>query len=104
MSTDKNAALALAHSSAGLVLRLRSVADDECQEDQWLANLLKQAAADIECLRDALKSAREELIRQRAVWTTTKNDAWAVLCIDTELARIDKALFSPNSSHEPRGN
>ncbi len=53
-------------------------------------------------MRAALTSAREELVRQRAVWTTTKNDAWATACIDTELGRIDRALSLPNNRDEPR--
>ena len=53
-------------------------------------------------LRAALISAREELVRQRALWTTVKNEAFAVPCIDTELARIDAALSSPNNGDELR--
>jgi hypothetical protein len=43
-------------------------------------------------LRVALKSARDELRRQREIWTGSKNDSWAIAAIDTELGRIEKAL------------
>ncbi len=43
-------------------------------------------------LRSALESARDELKRQREIWTGSKNDSWAIAAIDTELARIERAL------------
>lgn len=43
-------------------------------------------------LEAALRSARDELVRQRAIWTGSKNDSWAIAAIDTEMRRIDDAL------------
>lgn len=38
------------HSTLGLILRLRSVAESECEDDPWLANLCVQSADEIERL------------------------------------------------------
>lgn len=43
-------------------------------------------------LRKALESSRDELKRQHACWTGSKNDSWATACIDTELGRIERAI------------
>jgi hypothetical protein len=50
--------LGLVHGSAGLVLRLRSIADDECKEDEWLADVIRQSANEIERLRGALETVK----------------------------------------------
>lgn len=38
------------HSASGLIARLRSVAESECEDDPWLANLCVQSADEIERL------------------------------------------------------
>lgn len=40
----------LRHSAPGLIARLRSVAESECEDDPWLANLCVQSADEIERL------------------------------------------------------
>lgn len=40
----------LRHSTSGLILRLRSVAESECEDDPWLAALCVQSADEIERL------------------------------------------------------
>lgn len=45
---------ALFYSDASLVYRIRSVVADECREDEWLANVLTQAANRIERMNRGL--------------------------------------------------
>lgn len=47
---SKPEAFTLPYSDHSIVIRLRSVIDDECEDDPWLANLLRQAANRIEQL------------------------------------------------------
>ncbi len=44
---------------AGLALRLRSVAEDECNDDEWLAGLLTQSAQVIEEGQAKLKASAD---------------------------------------------
>lgn len=48
-------ALSVAHCSAGLVMRLRSIADDECEDDEWMADVLRQSANKIERMERGLR-------------------------------------------------
>jgi len=50
----------LRHSASGLILRLRSVADGELEQDPWLAALCVQSADEIERLSAEVARHRTE--------------------------------------------
>jgi hypothetical protein len=82
---------ALPHSSYGLVLRLRSIADDECADDEWQAGVLRQSADEIERLRAALIEARASFLSLQTVFGEPIMRKWAAV------KRINAALGGDSS-------
>lgn len=117
--TQESQALAPAPCSAGLVLRLRSVADDECQEDEWLATVLRQSADEIERLRDiAARMAAEMRIAVAHMDSLhSENNQLRAICADllpwargcttsnparAKAVKLAEAVVLPNAAGEPR--
>lgn len=63
-----------------------------CENADQIAGYLAVEVSRLRPMESALASARDELKRQREIWTGSKNDSWAIAAIDTEVGRIEQAL------------